>query len=48
MVYLETKFALECFKRRSALEERFRRAKTKSGKAGFVIYLLLGSPLIMR
>ncbi|KAN0128753.1 Glioma tumor suppressor candidate region domain containing protein [Lactarius tabidus] len=28
----ETKFALECFKRRSALEERFRRARTKSGK----------------
>ncbi|KAH8978695.1 hypothetical protein EDB86DRAFT_2992017 [Lactarius hatsudake] len=28
----ETKLALECFKRRSALEERFRRARTKSGK----------------
>ncbi|KAH9017054.1 hypothetical protein EDB85DRAFT_2017500 [Lactarius pseudohatsudake] len=28
----ETKFALECFKRQSALEERFRRARTKSGK----------------
>ncbi|KAI9437723.1 hypothetical protein H4582DRAFT_2151288 [Lactarius indigo] len=31
----ETKFALECFKRRSALEERFQSARTKSGKAGF-------------
>ncbi|KAF8271529.1 hypothetical protein EI94DRAFT_1720335 [Lactarius quietus] len=28
----ETKFALECFKRRRALEERFRHARTKSGK----------------
>ncbi|KAI0267138.1 hypothetical protein BC834DRAFT_969159 [Gloeopeniophorella convolvens] len=28
----ETRFALECFKRRRALEERFRRARTKSGK----------------
>ncbi|KAF8482799.1 hypothetical protein DFH94DRAFT_729768 [Russula ochroleuca] len=28
----ETKFALECFKRRQKLEERFRRARTKSGK----------------
>ncbi|KAH9985997.1 hypothetical protein BJV74DRAFT_845843 [Russula compacta] len=28
----ETKFALECFKRRRALEERFRRAKMKSGQ----------------
>ncbi|KAN0109262.1 Glioma tumor suppressor candidate region domain containing protein [Russula decolorans] len=28
----ETKFALECFKRRRELEERFRRARTKSGK----------------
>ncbi|KAH9083376.1 hypothetical protein EDB83DRAFT_2328949 [Lactarius deliciosus] len=28
----ETKLALECFKRRSALEERFHRARTKSGK----------------
>jgi len=32
MVHSETKFALECFKRRNALEERFRRARTKSGK----------------
>jgi len=29
----ETKFALECFKRRRALDERFRCARTKSGKA---------------
>ncbi|KAI0047770.1 hypothetical protein FA95DRAFT_1661675 [Auriscalpium vulgare] len=28
----ETKFALECFKRRRALETRFRRARIKSGK----------------
>ncbi|KAI0000361.1 hypothetical protein BJV77DRAFT_973468 [Russula vinacea] len=28
----ETKFALECFKRQQKLEERFRRARTKSGK----------------
>ncbi|KAI9455321.1 hypothetical protein BJY52DRAFT_1280367 [Lactarius psammicola] len=28
----ETKFALECFKRRSTLEERFRRARTNPGK----------------
>lgn len=31
-LYSETKFALECFKRRRALEERFRRARTKSGR----------------
>jgi hypothetical protein len=34
----ETKFALECFKRRRELEERFRRARTKSGKARFVLF----------
>ncbi|KAJ7287467.1 hypothetical protein C8J57DRAFT_1167564 [Mycena rebaudengoi] len=28
----ETKFALECFKRKRKLEERFRRVKTRSGK----------------
>ncbi|KAJ7703131.1 hypothetical protein B0H17DRAFT_922683 [Mycena rosella] len=28
----ETKFALECFKRKRTLEERFRRIKTRSGK----------------
>ncbi|KAJ7096256.1 hypothetical protein C8R44DRAFT_812548 [Mycena epipterygia] len=28
----ETKFALECFKRKRSLEERFRRARTRSGK----------------
>jgi hypothetical protein len=28
----ETKFALHCFKRRKALQDRFRRAKVKSGK----------------
>ena len=33
VIISETKFALECFKRRRALEERFRRARTKSGKA---------------
>lgn len=38
-VHLETKFALECFKRRRELEERFRRARTKSGKARRVIYI---------
>ena len=32
-IILETKFALEFFKRRRALEERFRRARTKSGRA---------------
>ncbi|KAI9507431.1 hypothetical protein F5148DRAFT_981427 [Russula earlei] len=35
----ETKFALECFKRRRALEERFRRARTKSAKAGSLAYI---------
>ena len=44
MVYSETKFALECFKRRSALEERFRHARTKSGKASFVAYILPRTP----
>ena len=34
----ETKFALECFKRQRELEERFRRARTKSGKACSVVY----------
>ncbi|TFK54437.1 hypothetical protein OE88DRAFT_1733096 [Heliocybe sulcata] len=29
---VETKFAIQCFKRRKALEERFRRARIKSGK----------------
>ena len=48
MVYSETNFALECFKRRNALDERFRRARTKSGKAGFVAYIPLRSLLIMR
>ena len=48
MVYSETNFALECFKRRNALEERFRHARTKSGKAGFVAYIPLRSLLIMR
>jgi hypothetical protein len=33
VIISETKFALECFKRRRALEERFRRARTKSSKA---------------
>lgn len=31
-VGLETKFALECFKRRKALEDRFRKAKAKSAE----------------
>src|SRR6266702_3903620 len=48
MIYSEAKFALDCFKRRSALEERFRGARTKSGKAGFVTYILLGRPLTVR
>jgi hypothetical protein len=48
MVYSEAKIALECFKRRNALEEHFRRVRIKSGKAGFVSYILFGSPLIMR
>jgi hypothetical protein len=38
-MYSETKFALECFKRRRGLEERFRRARTKSGKACSVTYI---------
>lgn len=38
-VHSETKFALECFKRRRELEERFRRARTKSGKARRVTYI---------
>ena len=38
-MHLETKFALECFKRRRKLEERFRRARTKSGKACCVTYI---------
>jgi hypothetical protein len=38
-MYSETKFALECFKRRRELEERFRRARTKSGKACCVKYI---------
>ncbi|CCM01109.1 uncharacterized protein FIBRA_03157 [Fibroporia radiculosa] len=29
---IETKFALDCWRRRRALEERFRRARTQSGK----------------
>jgi hypothetical protein len=33
VIISETKFALECFKRRRALEERFRHARTKSGRA---------------
>ena len=38
-VHSETKFALECFKRRRELEERFRRARTKSSKARRVTYI---------
>ncbi|KAI0301001.1 hypothetical protein B0F90DRAFT_1720831 [Multifurca ochricompacta] len=41
----ETKLALECFKRRRALEERFRRARTKSGKAWPFAYNRPGSLL---
>lgn len=39
IIHSETKFALECFKRRRELEERFRRARTKSGKACCVTYI---------
>ncbi len=38
-MHLETKFALGCFKRRRELEERFRRARTKSSKACSVAYI---------
>lgn len=47
-IYSETKFALECFKRRRALEERFRQARTKSSKAGHLAYIRLRHSLTAR
>jgi hypothetical protein len=47
-VHSETKFALECFKRRRELEERFRRARTKSGKACRVTYICKALSLTAR